>query len=131
MPVRDLLDAGVIVAQGTDYPASDTGDPIYTLFGLVARQDAAGRPQEGWYPAQRISVDEALRMMSIGPAFAAFQENDLGKLTVGRYADFTVLSGDPYETPSQDLRKLTVQMTVVGGRVTFDARQGDQNRSGS
>lgn len=126
MPVRDLLDAGVVVAQGTDYPASDTGDPIYTLFGLVARQDAAGRPPGGWYPAQRISVDEALRTMSTSAAFAAFQENDLGRLTVGRYADFTVLSGDPYQVLPQDLRKLKVHMTVVGGRVAFDAREGER-----
>jgi len=127
MPVRDLLNAGVTVAQGTDYPASDTGDPIYTLFGLVQRQDAAGRPQGGWYPAQGISVDEALRTMSTSAAFAAFQENDLGKLTEGRYADFTVLSGDPYQTSPQDLRRLKVRMTVVGGRVTFDATENQRD----
>jgi predicted amidohydrolase YtcJ len=121
MPMRALLDAGVTVAQGTDYPSSDTGNPIFTLSGLVTRQDAMGRPEGGWIPEQRITVDEALRSMSSGAAFAAFQENDLGKFTVGRLADFTVLSADPYQVPAPDLRKLTVRMTVVGGRITFDA----------
>jgi len=60
-------------------------------------------------------------MMTAGPAFAAFQEKDLGSLTVGRYADFTAVSANPYEVPRNDLRTLTIRMTVVAGRVTFDA----------
>ncbi len=123
-PVRQLLDAGVVVAEGTDYPASDTGDPVFTLVGLVTRQDAGGRPQRGWHPEQTVSVDEALRTMSIGPASAAFQEHELGKLAPGYYADFAVLSNDPYQTPPQELRHLKVRMTVMGGQVTFDAAQG-------
>jgi predicted amidohydrolase YtcJ len=59
--------------------------------------------------------------MTMGPAFAAFQEKNLGMLSVGRYADFTVLSSDPYQVPVESLRNLTVQMTVVAGHVTFDA----------
>jgi hypothetical protein len=60
--------------------------------------------------------------MSTGPAFAAFQENDLGSLTVGRYADFTVLSADPHTVPPEELRNLKVRMTVMAGRVTFNAQ---------
>ena len=60
-------------------------------------------------------------MMTAGPAFAAFQEKDLGTLTVGKYADFTVLSANPYQVPVDGLRTLTVRMTVVAGRVTYDA----------
>jgi predicted amidohydrolase YtcJ len=118
---RDLLNAGVALAAGTDYPASDSGTPIATLHCLVTRQSAEGKPEAGWYGDQRVEVDQALRMMTAGPAFAAFQEKDLGALTLGRYADFTVLSGNPYQTPSNDLRALTIRMTVVAGRVTFDA----------
>jgi predicted amidohydrolase YtcJ len=118
---RDLLNAGVRLAAGSDYPSSDSGDPIATLHCLVTRQSAEGKPEAGWYNDQRVDLDQALRMMTAGPAFAAFEEKDLGSLTVGRYADFTVLSGDPYRTPINDLRKLTVRMTVVAGRVTFDA----------
>lgn len=60
-------------------------------------------------------------MMTIGPAYASFREKDLGELTVGRYADFTVLSADPYKIRSNALRSIAVRMTVVAGRVTFDA----------
>lgn len=118
---RDLLNAGVILAAGTDYPASDSGRPIDTLYCAVTRRGADGKPVEGWYNQQRIDVDQALRMMTAGPAFAAFQEKDLGSLSVGHYADFTVLSGNPYQVPAHDLNRMTIRMTVVAGRVTFDA----------
>ena len=116
---RDMLNAGVAVAAGTDYPASDSGSPIATLHCLVTRQSATGQPPKGWYADQQVSVDQALRLMSAGPAFAAFRENDLGSLTRGRYADFTLLSADPYRIAPAELKNLMVRMTVVGGRIVF------------
>jgi predicted amidohydrolase YtcJ len=130
-PIRDLLDAGATVAQGTDYPASDSGDPVHTLFGLVARKDAAARPDGGWQSEQRIDVEEALVTMSVGPAFAAFRDEELGILSVGRYADFTVLSADPLQIPGEELRNLSVRMTVVGGRITFDSAEDRSDHPGS
>jgi predicted amidohydrolase YtcJ len=118
---RDLLNAGVSLAAGSDFPASDSGEPIATLHCLVTRQSAAGIPEGGWYSDQAVSVDQALRMMTAGPAYAAFQEKKLGSLSVGRYADFTVLSANPYQVASDALRTITIRMTVVAGRVTFNA----------
>jgi len=118
---RDLLNAGVSLAAGSDFPASDSGEPIATLHCLVTRQSAAGKPEGGWYSDQDVSVDQALRMMTVGPAFAAFEEKDLGTLSVGHYADFTVLSANPYQIAGDRLRTLTIRMTVVAGRVIFDA----------
>lgn len=120
---RDFMNAGVAIAAGSDYPASDSGNPIATLHCLVTRQSAAGKPEDGWYNDQHVDVDQALRMMTAGPAFAAFQEKDLGALTVGRYADFTVISANPYQVPPKDLRTLAIRMTVVAGHVTYDALQ--------
>lgn len=121
LPVRDLLAAGAVVACGTDYGASDSGDPIKTLSALVSGRSADGKPGGAWYQRQRVDVDAALRCMSAAPAFAAFQEHDLGALMVGRHADFTVLSADPYTVPPDELRNLAARMTVMGGRVTHDA----------
>jgi predicted amidohydrolase YtcJ len=120
---RDLLNAGVSLAAGSDFPASDSGEPIATLHCLVTRQSAAGKPEGGWYSDQDVSVDQALRMMTAGPAFAAFQEKDLGILSAGHYADFTVLSANPYQVANDRLRTLTIRMTVVAGRVTFNAAE--------
>jgi predicted amidohydrolase YtcJ len=118
---RDLLNAGVTLAAGTDYPSSDSGRPIDTLYCAVTRRGADGKPEGGWYSDQSVDVDQVLRMMTTGAAYAAFQEKELGALTVGRYADFTVLSADPYKVPSNELRTAAIRMTVVGGRVTFEA----------
>lgn len=119
MPIRDLLDTGARLAAGTDYPASDSGDPRTTLYGLVARGGFDGQPAGGWFPGQSVDVDTALRAMSGGPAYAAFREDVLGQLSVGRYADFTVLAVDPRTVPADSLLTLPVRMTVVGGHVTF------------
>jgi predicted amidohydrolase YtcJ len=120
---RDLLESGAVVASGTDFPASDAGDPVSTLVSMVTRRGADGTPAAGWRPDQRVSVDVALRSMTAAPAYAAFQERELGALTVGRRADFTALSADPYATPPDELRTLRVLMTVVGGRTTYRAKQ--------
>jgi predicted amidohydrolase YtcJ len=119
MPIWDLLSTGAVLASGTDFPASDSGDPRHTLFALVTRRGFDGMPEGGWFPEQRIDVDSALRSMSSGPAYAAFEENALGRLSVGYYADFTVLSDDPRHVPPESLPSIGVTMTVVGGEVTF------------
>jgi predicted amidohydrolase YtcJ len=121
LPIRDLLASGAMVAFGTDFTASDSGDPLSTLAAAVAGQSASGAAGADWYRPQRVDVDTALRAMTGVPAFAAFEEADRGQLAVGRYADVTVLSADPYSVPPEGLRTLTVRMTIVGGRVTYDA----------
>lgn len=118
---RDVLESGAVLASGTDYPASDTGDPIATLFSMVTRRGADGTPAAGWLPGQRVSVDAALRSMTAGPAYAAFQEQELGALTVGRRADLTVLTGDPYAVAPDELRSLAVLETIVAGRIRYPA----------
>lgn len=122
MPVGDLIESGAIVAAGTDYPASDSGDPRTSLNGLVNRTGFDGQPEGGFFPEQSIDVVTALKAMSWGNAYAAFQEERLGALTPGRYADFTVLAEDPRKVPVETLLSIGVNMTVVGGTVTFERR---------
>jgi predicted amidohydrolase YtcJ len=117
---RDLLKAGTVVASGTDYPASDAGNPVLTLYGMVTRRGPDGLPLGGWLSTQEVGVDIALRSMTQGAAYASFLEKELGAITVGRRADFTVLSSDPYSVASEELRSLRVLRTVVGGRVVYD-----------
>ena len=120
MPIGDLLKSGARLAASTDFPASDSGDPRTTLNGLVTRTGFDGAPAGGWFPEQAVDVDTALQAMSAGNAYAAFQEDKLGALTVGRYADFTVLAEDPRQVAAEDLLDIGVNMTVVGGVATFE-----------
>ncbi|HEX4931743.1 MAG TPA: amidohydrolase, partial [Gemmatimonadaceae bacterium] len=119
---RDVLASGAVMAAGTDFPASDTGDPIATLDALVTRRGADGTPAGGWIPAQSVAVDDALRSMTVAPAWAAFEEREGGVLAVGRRADLTVLSADPYAVSADALRQLRVLQTIVGGRTVYRAR---------
>jgi predicted amidohydrolase YtcJ len=117
MPVADLVLTGAVLASGTDYPASDSGDPRTTLNALITRTGFDGKPEEGFFPRQAVDITTALWSMSEAPAYAAFQEGDLGKVTIGRYADFTVLGEDPRTVPKERLLHIPVLMTVVGGKV--------------
>lgn len=119
MPIRALLDSGARFAASTDFPASDSGDPRTTLNALVNRTGFDGAPEGGWFPEQSVDVSTALSTMSAGNAYAAFEEDRLGALTVGRYADFTVLADAPGEIDSADLLQIDVNMTVVGGVITY------------
>jgi predicted amidohydrolase YtcJ len=117
LATRSLLDAGASLALGTDYPASDSGDPLLNFFCAVTRRAADGTPPSGFHPEERLPAETALRLLTAGPAFAAFQEEDLGALSPGRYADLTVLSEHPLTFPAEKLPELRVRMTIVGGQV--------------
>lgn len=125
MPVADLVMTGAVIASGTDYPASDSGDPRATLNALVSRTGFDGKPKEGFFPLQAVDMTTALWSMSEAPAYAAFQEEDLGRLTIGRYADFTVLGEDPRKVAKERLLQVPVLMTVVGGKVVGDSSLND------
>ena len=122
LPVADLLKSGTIVAAGTDYPAADSGNPLLTLYALVTRRGADGTPAGGWHPEQRVDVHAALTAMTVVPAFAAFDEEHVGTLAVGRLADITVLSADPRSVSPDQLRDLSVTMTIIGGKPVYDAK---------
>ena len=131
LPTANLLKSGAIVAAGTDYPAADSGNPLVTLYSMVTRMGADGTPVGGWHPDQRVDVMTALRAMTWAPAFAAFQEQDLGVLAVGRLADLTVLSADPRTIAPEELKNLSVTMTIVGGVPVYEAKPNDGSTAGS
>jgi len=123
LPIASLLKSGAVVASGTDFPASDSPSPILSLYSMVTRKGADGTPADGWHSEQRVDIMTALRAMTWAPAFAAFEEQDLGVLAVGRLADLTVLSADPRTTAPEKLKDLSVTMTVVGGVPMYEANQ--------
>jgi len=118
---RDLLDSGVPSAASTDYPYCTYGaTAVQGLFSSVTRMG----PYWGLEPSdsllsQRLSVEEALRLITIDAAYATFQENVTGSITPGKYADLVVLSENPFEVQPEELIDLTVWMTVIGGDIEF------------
>jgi predicted amidohydrolase YtcJ len=117
---RSLLNTGVIIPDGSDVPVERV-NPLYSFHAAVTRQDDRGWPPGGWYPAQRMTRDEALKGMTLWAAYAGFQEHDLGSLTAGKYADFVVLDRDIMTVGDDDILGTRVLATYVGGRVVYEA----------
>jgi predicted amidohydrolase YtcJ len=116
---RSQLSHNVPLAFGSDAPV-ESPNPLWGIHAAVTRRRADGAPsQQGWYPEQRVSVDEALQAYTIGAAFAAGLENRLGKLTPGYLADLVVLSEDPYTCEPDELLTIHPLATMVGGEWVY------------
>ena len=118
---QSLLKTGVIIPNGTDAPVEQI-NPMITFHSAVTREDASGWPAGGWYPEQRMTRDQALKSMTIWPAYAAFQDQVMGSITPGKYADFTVLDQDIMTIPASDILKTQVVATYIGGEAAYERK---------
>jgi predicted amidohydrolase YtcJ len=119
---KSFLDSGCVIAAGSDAPV-ERGEPMIEFYAAVARKSVKGESGEGWHPEQAVSREQALKMLTIWPAYAAFEENDKGTIEVGRLADFTVLSADIMTIPEAEILKTRCTMNIIGGEIVFEDRQ--------
>jgi predicted amidohydrolase YtcJ len=117
---RSMLDAGVIAAFGSDWPVAPL-DPILGIYAAVTRATLDGKHPDGWFPEQRVTVEEAVTAYTSGSAFAAFQENHKGRIVPGMLGDVVVLSDDIFSVPPERIEDARVAMTIVGGKVVYSA----------
>ncbi|WNG43779.1 amidohydrolase [Archangium minus] len=117
---KSLKEAGAVLALGSDFPIENP-DVLAGLYAARTRQDAAGKPEGGWQPQERLSGEEALEGFTVGPAWASFAEARRGRLMEGMDADFTVLSVDPVLDEPRKLVDAKVVATVVDGREVYRA----------
>lgn len=113
-----FLDQNTIIAAGSDFPVEDV-NPFYGLYSAVTRKDHEGRPPEGWYSEQSLSRVEALRSFTIDAAYAAHQEDILGTLEPGKWADFIVIDRDYFEVPASEIWQTEVLETWVAGEKVY------------
>jgi len=118
---RSLLATGVVIPNGTDFPV-EAVNPLLTFHAAVTRQDANNEPSGGWYPEQRMTRAEALKSMTIWPAYAGFQEQVMGSLSPGKYADFVVLDRDIMTAPPEQILQAQIVATYLGGRLVYRRR---------
>lgn len=118
-PWRSLLDAGAVVTNGTDAPVEDV-DPIASYYATVTRK----RPDnpEPFFPEQAMTREEAIYSYTMANAFAAFEEQDKGSITVGKLADFVILSNDLITCAEEDILNTDVLYTLVGGKVKYQKK---------
>ena len=115
---RSLLQTGVIVPNGTDFPV-EAVNPMRTFHSAISRQDEHDWPVGGWHPEQRMTREEALESMTIWPAYAAFEDSVMGSLTPGKYADFVVLDQDIMRAPAEEILDTHVVATYIGGQPVY------------
>jgi predicted amidohydrolase YtcJ len=115
---KSLLDAKATLAFGSDWFVAPP-TPIEGIYGAVTRRTLDEANPEGWVPAQKISVEDALRAYTQGAAYAAFEEGEKGMIAAGRLADLVVIDRDLRRVPASEIRTATVTRTIVGGRTVF------------
>ncbi len=117
---RSLLDAGAVLAFGSDWPVAPLS-PWWGLYAAVTRRTLDGKNPEGWVPSQKITLEEAIRAYTMGAAYAEFSEKEKGSLTAGKLADVIVLDSDLFALDPVHLKDVKVMATIVGGRVVYQA----------
>jgi predicted amidohydrolase YtcJ len=108
-PLGTLFKKGIRVSGGSDCPMEQIS-PFAGIQAAVTRQ---------FFPEERITVDEALRMYTVNAAYASFDEDIKGSIEEGKLADLTVVSRDPRTTPSNEIADIKVKMTIVGGKIVY------------
>ena len=121
---KTLVANDCILSFGSDFPGTNASyyplNPLMGLYAAVTRQTIKGTPEEGWFPDQKLSLEEALKAYTWGSAFGAFEENKKGTIESGKLADLAVLGIDLFETEPKKWLEGKVDLTIVGGKVVFE-----------
>jgi predicted amidohydrolase YtcJ len=116
---KTLLDAGAQLAFGTDWPVEPL-DPMRGLYSAVTRKNIEGGfPEGGWFPEQRLTMTESVRLYTLGAAYASFEEKAKGSIEPGKLADFTVLSKDIFRVDPKDVLTTEALYTILGGKIVY------------
>ncbi len=113
---RTMLDNSIPLAAGSDFPVEDVA-PLLGIYAAVTRQDPSGTPDGGWYPAQKLTLDEAIAAFTRGAAYAELREETHGTIEVGKPANLTVF--DRALAPDRTLLETQVALTIVDGGIAY------------
>ncbi len=117
---RSLLDAGAVLAFGTDWSVAPL-DPMLGVYAAVTRRTLDGKNPSGWVPEQKITVEEAVRAYTYGSAYAEFADGVKGTIAPGKLADMVILTDDIFKIDPVMIEKTRVRLTIMDGRVVYDA----------
>jgi len=115
---ESFIKTGVVVPGGSDAPV-ERGEPMIEFYAAVARKDQKGFSSEGWHPEEAVTREQALKMFTISPAYAAFEDKLRGTIEAGKLADLTILSANIMKIPELEILKTRCVMTVINGEIVF------------
>src|SRR5262249_17987743 len=110
----------VVLAFGSDFPVEKV-EPTLGLYAAITREDLDGKPEGGWLPEERLTLDEALHAFTAGAAWACHRETHLGRLAPGFRADLTCFARPPDEHAPRTIADLPVLATIVDGELAYRA----------
>ncbi|WP_411361145.1 amidohydrolase [Pseudidiomarina salilacus] len=116
---QTFLAQDTIVAAGSDFPV-ELSNPFFGVHAAVTRQDRDNAPQGGWYAHEAMTLEQALRTFTLDAAYASGQEQQLGSIEPGKWADFIVLDQDPFAVSSDKLWRANVLATYVAGEQVYE-----------
>ena len=116
---RSLIDSGAVIVGGSDAPV-EVGDPRIEFYAATVRKGLDGYSNDAWYPNEKVTPQNALKMFTAWPAYAAFQEDTLGTIEVGKAADFTIFETDIMTADAANILTAKPVMTIVNGKVAFE-----------
>ncbi len=116
---RKLIESGAVIANGSDFPV-EMANPMHGIYASVTRQSRAGLPAGGWHPEEGLSREETLHSFTLAAAYAAHQEDRLGSLEPGKWADFIIIDQDYFTMPASEIDDIQVIQTWVGGEVVYE-----------
>ena len=118
---ESFIKSGIVVPGGSDAPV-ERGEPMIEFYAAVARKDQKGFSGEGWHPEEAVTREQALKMFTLWPAYAAFEDTLRGTIEVGKLADLTILSADIMKIPAPEILKTRCVMTVINGEIVYEAK---------
>ncbi len=116
---NSFVKEGVKIAFGTDWTVEPL-DPMIGLYAAVTREFPEGGPEGGWFPDEKITLEQAIEFYTLGSAYAEFQEDVKGSITVGKLADLAVLNQNLFEIPLKEILNTKVDLTILGGKVVYE-----------
>ena len=116
---QSFIKSGVVVPGGSDAPV-ERGEPMIEFYAAVARKDQKGFSGEGWHPEEAVTREQALKMFTLWPAYAAFEDKLRGTIELGKLADLTILNADIMTIPAPEILKTRCVMTVINGEIVFE-----------
>jgi predicted amidohydrolase YtcJ len=123
---KSLLDYGALLSFGSDWPGTSAAiyhmHPKYLIYAAVSRKTVKGTPEGGWFPEQRISVEEAIKAYTINNAKAAFEDDIRGSLEEGKLADITIFDRNLIEIPEEEILKTEILYTIIDGKIVFEKK---------
>lgn len=118
---RSLADNGAMPAFGTDYPVEPL-NPMEGLYAAVTRKDRKGEEGEGWFPQEKVTMEQAITYYTLGSAYAQFMEDRKGMIKAGYLADIIIVNADLLNLPENEIMKTKVDYTITGGKVVFERK---------